>query len=208
MFRKKPLLKFDVNTLYDGHHRITYRGVKAIKCPFDYVIYQMLIFDLKPDLIIEIGTNKGGTALYFADLLDIVGKGMVHTIDILKDYSDESLKKHPRIKLFEEGYQGYDPELAKGYQTVMIIEDGSHTYEDTLGAIQKFSSYVTLNSYLIVEDGIISELKMDKKFNGGPLRAIDEFLGKHDEYVIDRSWTDLFGKNATFNVNGYLKKIK
>ena len=90
----------------------------------------------------------------------------------------------------------------------MIIEDGSHTYEDTLGAIQKFSPYVTLNSYLIVEDGIISELKMDKKFNGGPLRAIDEFLGKHDEYVIDKSWTDLFGKNATFNVNGYLKKIK
>ncbi len=90
----------------------------------------------------------------------------------------------------------------------MIIEDGSHTYEDTLGAMNKFGSNVTLNSYLIVEDGIISELKMGKKFNGGPLRAIDEFLTIHDEFIIDRTLTDMFEKNATFNVNGYLKKVK
>ncbi len=76
MFGKNVPVKFDVNSLYNGHHLITYRGVKAIKCPFDYVIYQMMIFDLKPDLIIEIGTNeRGGTALYFADLLDIIGRG-------------------------------------------------------------------------------------------------------------------------------------
>ncbi len=50
MFGKNVPVKFDVNSLYNGHHLITYRGVKAIKCPFDYVIYQMMIFDLKPDL--------------------------------------------------------------------------------------------------------------------------------------------------------------
>ena len=51
---------FDINTISKGHHNVTYRGIKTIKCPFDYVIYQMMIFDLKPDLIIEVGTNHGG----------------------------------------------------------------------------------------------------------------------------------------------------
>ncbi|HVY73286.1 MAG TPA: CmcI family methyltransferase [Puia sp.] len=208
IFKEKDRVRFDVNTIYQGHHKITYRGIKAIKCPFDYVIYQMLVFELRPDLIIEIGTNKGGAALYLADLLNIVGKGEVHTIDILKNYSDESLKSHSRVKTFEDGYQNYDLRLTEGYQTIMVIEDGSHTYEDTLGAMQKFSPIVTLGSYLIVEDGIISKLKKNKEFNGGPLRAIDEFLQDRDDFIIDRNWTDLFGENATFNVNGYLKRIK
>ncbi|MBL7748296.1 MAG: hypothetical protein JNM19_12745, partial [Chitinophagaceae bacterium] len=65
-----------------GHHRVTYKGVPAIKCPFDYVLYQMLIAELQPDLIIEIGTNKGGSSLYLADLLELNGKGELHTVDL------------------------------------------------------------------------------------------------------------------------------
>lgn len=201
-------VKFDVQSLYEGHHKITYRGIKAIKCPFDYVMYQMLIFELKPDLIIEIGTNKGGTALYFADLLDIFGKGEVHTIDILKDYADPVLNNNPRIKQFTDGYENYDLGLTKNFQRVLVIEDGSHTYEDTIGAVKKFSPIVTKGSYLIVEDGIVTELGMNKRFNGGPLKAINEFLAINKDFEIDRTWCDMFGVNATFNVEGYLKRIK
>ena len=208
MFEKKHRVHFNTETVNKGHHQITYRGIKAIKCPFDYVMYQMLIWDLKPDLILEIGTNKGGTALYFADLLDLIGKGEIHTIDIEKDQSDPILKTHPRIKTFVEGYQGYDLSLAKGFNTILVIEDGSHTYEDTIAAVKKFAPLVSLQSYLIVEDGIIDELKLTKKYNGGPLKAIDEFLAGNDAFIIDQKWCNMFGINATFNVDGFLKRIK
>jgi cephalosporin hydroxylase len=167
----------------------------------------MLIFEIKPDLIIEIGTNKGGTALYFADLMDIIGYGEVHTIDILKDYADPLLNSHSRIKQFTDGYQNYDLDHAKNFKNILVIEDGSHTYEDTIGAILKFSPIVTKGSYLIVEDGIVSELGMNNRFNGGPLKAIKEFMNGNGDFEIDKKWCDMFGINATFNVDGYLKKI-
>src|SRR3989338_1442430 len=79
---KDEQIYFDTNTVYGGHFKVTYRGIRAIRCPFDYVIYQMIIWEIKPDLIIEIGTSNGGGALYMADILDKIGNGIVHTINI------------------------------------------------------------------------------------------------------------------------------
>jgi cephalosporin hydroxylase len=198
-------VKFDVFSVCRGHHLITYRGIKAIRCPFDYVIYQQLICELKPDLVIEIGTNIGGGALYLADLMNIIEHGMVHTIDIKKQYAD-IIAGHPRIRTFSKGWQEYDLSEAKNASSVLVIEDSSHTYENTAAVLEKFAPVVTPGSYLIVEDGIVNELGMKAKYNGGPLRAIREFLNTHREFEIDRHWCDLFGHNATFNVNGYLRR--
>jgi cephalosporin hydroxylase len=200
-------VNFDLFTVDKGHHKVTYRGVKTIKCPFDFVIYQMILFEVKPDLIIEIGTNNGGSALYLADILNIIGKGEIHTIDI-EHKVDPLVLAHPRIKFFGNGYEGYDMEAAKNYETVLVIEDASHMYKDTLNSLHKFHNVVTKGSYFIVEDGIVDALGMKRKFEGGPLRAIREFMAQNNDFVIDRKWCDLFGKNATFNVDGYLKKVK
>ncbi len=200
-------VKFDTKTLEKGHHKITYKGVRTIKCPFDYVIYQMLILDLKPDLIVEIGAGIGGASLYMADLLEINSKGIIHSIDIV-DSRDEIVKKNKRIKFFLGGYQNYDLKNLEGFNNILIIEDGSHTYEDVKAALDKFHKYVSKDSYFIVEDGILDKLGWKKKFNGGPNKAIKEFLIKNDAYIIDRKFCDFFGINATFNTNGYLKKIK
>ena len=198
---------FDTYTLERGHHKLLYKDVPIIKCPFDYVIYQMILWEVKPDLIIEIGTNRGGSALYFADLLDIIGHGEIHTIDI-EDMACAEVKKHPRIKFFKEGYQHYDLKNAEGFEKIIVIEDGSHTYGDVIETISKFSSVVSKDSYLIVEDGIIDKLGWKRKYNGGPNKAIKEFILGNKNYIIDRKWCDLFGINATFNTNGFLKKIK
>ena len=198
---------FDTYTLERGHHKLLYKDVPIIKCPFDYVIYQMILWEVKPDLIIEIGTNWGGSALYFADLLDIIGHGEIHTIDI-EDMACAEVKKHPRIKFFKEGYQHYDLKNAEGFEKIIVIEDGSHTYGDVIETISKFSSVVNKDSYLIVEDGIIDKLGWKRKYNGGPNKAIKEFILSNKNYIIDRKWCDLFGINATFNTNGFLKKIK
>jgi len=205
IFHRKKDQSFSLKGIFEGHQLVTYRGVKTIKCPFDYVIYQMLLWEMQPDLVIEIGTNRGGTALYMADLLDRTGHGMVHTIDI-SDQADRLVKDHPRIKLFFEGFQGYDPLNAQGFETVVVIEDGSHLYEDTLAILEKFSPLVTPGSYMVVEDGIIKQLGLANEYQGGPTRAIHQFLEQHPEFKIDRKWCDMFGVNATFNVDGYLKK--
>lgn len=204
---KDEEVKISVQSIYEGHHLVTYKGIKAIRCPFDYVIYQMIINEVKPDLVIEIGTNIGGGALYIADLLDNNGKGILHTIDII-DQVDQRVKEHKRINFFTEGWENYNLELTKGFEKVLIIEDASHLYKDSLGILNKFHGIVSKDSYFIIEDGIINELGLEKEYEGGPLKAIREFLPNHKEYIVDRKWSDMFGKNATFNVNGYLKKIK
>lgn len=200
-------VQFDIKSICDGHHNVSYRGVRYIRCPFDYTIYQMIINEVKPDLIIEVGTNAGGGALYMADIMNNFGCGEIHTIDIVDMVDSELIKNHPRIKRFLGGYQSYDLKQAEGFETILVIDDGSHIYEDVLSSLNKFKDIPSLNSYFIIEDGIIDELGY-LDYNGGPLRAISEFLGSNSDYVIDRKWCDLFGKNATFNVNGYLKKIK
>ncbi len=208
-------MAISLQTLFKAQFAVTYRGVAALRCPFDYVIYQMIVAEVKPDLIIEIGTNEGGGAYYLADLQTLLGGAAVHTIDILNAVNPIVLR-HPKIKFFGSGWQGYDLEKeTAGFRNILVIDDGSHTYEDTLSCLKKFTPKVALNSYFIVEDGIVSDLR-DKQlltaeqfsqYNGGPLRAIKEYLETDNSLIIDKKWSNLFGKNATFNVDGYLKKV-
>ena len=114
-------IDFNLKTIEAGHHNMLYRGVKCLKCPFDYVTYQMIINEVKPDLIIEIGTYIGGNALYIADLLDINKKGEIHTIDIEEYVDSELVINHPRIKKFLGGFQNYDINLTKNFNTILIM---------------------------------------------------------------------------------------
>lgn len=199
-------INFNLQTICDGHHKVTYRGVKAIRCPFDYVLYQMIISKVKPDLIIEIGTNAGGGSLYLSDLQQLNGYGVVHTIDIVDMVTNELVLNNKNIKRFLGGYESYDLSNVSDFKNILVIDDGSHTYQDVKNSLLKFNHLVSKNSYFIVEDGVLNELGY-KDYGGGPLKAIDEFLKENSDYVIDREICDFFGKNATFNINGFLKKI-
>lgn len=210
IYQKKPTQIFNASlkSIEKGHLNTTYRGVEMYKCPFDFVIYQMIINQIKPDLIIEIGTFKGGGALYFADLLDIIGKGIVHTINILEDVSDPQVIGHPRIKRFIDGFQNYDLNLTSGFEKILVVDDGSHQSKDVLEAFKKFNSVVTSGSYYIIEDGVLSDLGYNPAYDGGPLFVMDYILNETQDFEIDRKWCDFYGENATFNPNGYLKKIR
>lgn len=196
---------FNLNSICDGHHKVKYRGVKSIRCPFDYVLIQMVISKVKPDLVIEVGTNEGGGSLYISDLLKLNGGGMVHTIDIIDMINNPLVIDNKDIKRFLGGYENYDLKNAEGYKNILVIDDGAHKYQDVLNSLLKFNELVSVGSYFIVEDGILNDLGYDG-YEGGPLKAIEEFLKTNNSYVIDRDLCDLFGKNATFNVNGYLQK--
>lgn len=202
MFKTGKKTKFALKDIDEGHHKVTYKGVPAIRCPFDYVIYQIIVFDVKPDLIIEIGTNAGGSSLYLADLLELNKKGELHTIDLPGNMEHHLLHSHSKIKVFEN----YDTTELSRFKTILVIEDGSHFYEDSLAALKKLSPFVSPGSNYIVEDGIIDNLGRKKEYNGGPVRAIEEFLTINGEFSIERKWCDFFGINSTFNPKGYLKR--
>jgi len=209
-FNLKSNTKFNIETLYHSQFNVTYRGIPAWRCPFDYVNYQMILNEVKPDLVIEIGTNYGGGAYYIADLLSLMGNGVVHTIDIESKIYPEVLEAK-NILFFDKGWADYDLSLAKGYNKILVIDDASHTYEDVKGVLNKFWPVVTPESYFIVEDGVIDDLvKMEilpvSKHNGGPVKAIDEFMLHNNNFVVDRKWLDFYGTNATFNYKGYLKR--
>lgn len=205
LFKKN--ISYRLTDIEAGHFKVTYKGIPAVKCPFDYVLYQMIIWEVKPDIILEIGTYKGGSTLYLADLLEMNNKGIIHTVDLPVNEIDSSVLLHDRIKVFKNGWEDYDTSLLKGYESVMVIEDGSHLYKDSLAALNKFSPFVTKGSYYIAEDGIVNELGKENEFGGGPQKAVAEFLETNKQFIIDRKWCDFFGPNATFNVNGYLKRV-
>jgi FkbM family methyltransferase len=203
--------KSDINLfdVYNGHFKVQYKGVPYLKCPMDYVLYQMLIMDIKPDLIIEIGTLNGGGALYYADLLYLLGKGQVHTINLYNEVYDQKVLDHGQIKFFYGGFDAYDIEQnTKGFDKILVIDDAAHTYEDVLKALNKFHKVVSKESYFIVEDGVVSFTGVADNYGGGPRKAIDEFLQTNNDFIVDRSLCDFFGTNATFNPDGYLKRIK
>jgi cephalosporin hydroxylase len=176
------------------------------KCVFDIVLYQMLVSSLKPDLVIEIGTHKGGSALYIADLLNNIGNGIVHTIDITDSELSVEITTHPRIRTFSEGWQAYRIDETEAYRKILVIDDGSHLYEDVLGAFERFHPVVSQGSYYIIEDGVLNYLGYKTRFRGGPLRAIREIVARFPAFSVDASLEHFFGRNCTFNPMGYLKR--
>jgi cephalosporin hydroxylase len=184
-----------------------YFGVKILKSPFDFWIYQELIFEIQPDVIIEIGNFAGGHALALAHILDNIGNGRVIGLDINHEYVPSIVKQHPKITLITgdacENFQKVK-DLIKENNKVLIIEDSSHTYENTLNVLRTFSPLVTKESWFIVEDSICHH-GLDIGPYPGPYEAIEEFIKETDEFEIDRSKEKFI---ITWNPKGYLRRIK
>lgn len=187
-----------------------YRGIDCLKCPFDLAIYQRLLWDQKPRTILELGTWRGGSALWFADIASICGLDChIYSFDIAggPDWTD------PRIT-FRQGDVLQVEQVAPSAwvaglpRPLLVIEDAGHDFEMTYSVLRHFGPLLHPGEYLIVEDGITREMGSDFQYAGGPRRAIQEFLKSTDQYVIDRSLCDYYGRNVTWNANGYLLRTK
>lgn len=185
--------------------KTTYFGVPAIKGPIDYWVYQEIIFESKPDVIIEIGNRYGGSTLALAHLCDLLKNGMVIGLDISHQNIHESVLNHPRITLIEgdaclsfEKVRKLVPENAK----ILIIEDSAHTYENTLNVLNTYSPLIKKGEYFIVEDGICHH-GLDVGPNPGPYEAIETFIGENPAFEIDRSKEAFL---ITWNPKGYIRR--
>lgn len=186
--------------------RTTYFGIPALKNPLDFWIYQELISSVQPDVIVEIGNFRGGSLLALAHLCDARGKGRVIGVDVDQKEIAGAVRAHPRISFIEGDAveKVSDVRQATGKSdSVMVIEDSSHTYENTLAVMRAYSDVVSPGSYLIVEDGNCHH-GLDLGPSPGPYEAITEFMRDNSQFVIDRECESFF---LTWNPRGYLRKV-
>lgn len=192
-----------------GNHRwqkTTWLGVSSLKLPTDMWIYQEILHEIKPDLIIETGTMHGGSALFLATLCDINKKGLVISIDINKK---DSFPQHERIKFLtgssiDDNIINQLKEHVDNSKRVIVILDSDHSKNHVLKELEIYSKFVSKNSYLIVEDTAINGHPILPDFGEGPWEAVEEFLKTHSNFVIDKNKEKFL---LTWNPNGYLKKI-
>ena len=182
-------------------------GIPITKCPLDLWIYQEIIFEVKPDIIVECGTENGGGALFLASMCDLVNNGKVLTIDI-KD--KEGRPEHGRITYLLGSSTSKEivekvRSLVGKDDRIMVILDSDHSKQHVLNELRIYSKFVTKGSYLIVEDTNINGHPVYTDFGPGPMEAVTEFLEENKDFVTDKSKEKLY---LTFNPNGYLKKIK
>jgi cephalosporin hydroxylase len=200
------------HTLYYGTGKrtwmqTTWLGTPLLKCPLDLWIYQEMIYELKPDVIIETGTHKGGSAMFMAYLLDSIGKGKIVTIDI----APLEMPKHPRVD-YIIGSSTADETISKVKgmikegDKVLIILDSDHRRDHVLEELRKYNALATKGSYIIVEDSNVGGHPVYKRYGPGPYEAIEAFLSESagKNFSIDKSREKFY---LTFNPNGYLKKI-
>jgi cephalosporin hydroxylase len=183
-----------------------YFGVQTLKNPFDFWVYQEILFEVRPDVIIEIGNFHGGSALALAHLCDALGNGRVIAIDIDHSNVPKIVRRHPRVRLIDgDATQMIDAvrQQIEPDDRVLVIEDSSHTYDNTLNVLRAYAPLVSHGSYLIVEDGICHH-GLDVGPNPGPYEAIETFIQETNAFEIDRARE---GFVVTWNPKGFLRRV-
>jgi len=186
---------------------LSWLGVPIQKCPFDTWVMQELLWELRPDVIVETGTYKGGSAYYYATLLDAIGHGRILTIDIERY---PNLPQHPRITYLAGSSTSSEivariRQSIRSGERVMVFLDSDHRAAHVAEEIRLYAPLVTPGSYLIVEDTQFNGHPVLPKFGPGPWEAVDGFLGSNRDFEPDRS-REKFG--MTFNPRGYLKRVR
>ncbi len=183
-------------------------GTPILQNVLDLWTIQETITELRPSLLIECGTNRGGSSLFYAHLFDLMNHGEVITIDI-KNLHDIS---HPRVTYLignstsDEIVAEVQKRVAACSGPVMVILDSDHSREHVLRELECFTPLVTAGSYCLVQDGIVDTLSLLKSFRPGPLPAIREFVKSHKEFEIDRERSERF--LITSHPEGWLRRIQ
>lgn len=196
--------------LYYGHSGRTWRntywlGVPLQKCPLDLWMYQELLTEIRPELVVETGTFAGGSALYLGSCMDLVGRGRVITIDVVeRDHRPE----HARVSYLAGS--STDPDIVERVRQasassapVMVILDSDHSYDHVLAELRLYAPLVTPGSYLVVEDTNIGR-PVEPALVPGPYEAVEEFLRGAPGFVRDPEREKFF---LTFNPGGYLRRL-
>jgi cephalosporin hydroxylase len=197
---QKELHKLFYNHIHIQRQHPTWKGVTILKMPSDIQLYHEVVWENKPDLIIEIGTKWGGLSLYLQDQLDMIGNGgKVVTVDVkdIVENKDSRITYILRNSIAEETRKELF-EMAQGKKVMMIL-DGNHNRNQVKWELHYYKDIVTQGQYMVVEDCYRADGNLY-----GPGEAKDWFLKRTKKYTqtnIDDKY--LVG----FNRNGWLKRV-
>jgi len=191
-------------------------GIPCFKFPFDAWNLQEIIYDIQPDVIIETGTAYGGSAVFMASLLEMVGNGMVVTIDTNDKYITNIDNDIARILWSKRVYSiigdSVSEEVLNEVGTFilpdticMVMLDSWHRKDHVLKELHAYSKFVSIDSYIIVEDTHVNGNPVPWKWGAGPMEAVEEFLINNSVFQSDRSREKFM---ISCNPLGFLKRIK
>lgn len=187
----------------------TWMGVTVVKHPIDLFVYQQIVFETQPDLIIETGTYAGGSALYLANVCELVDHGRVLSVDLK---TDRPLPDHPRVE-YLLGMSSTDPvvvsHVAKraAKKRCMVILDSAHNKRHVLDELNAYHGFVAKGCYLIVEDSNVDGYFLGAgDINGeGPAEAIREWQPTNKGFDVDRGREQM---GFSQNPGGFLRRVR
>ena len=206
---------------YRYSYNFTWMGRPIIQFPQDMVAMQEIIWAVKPDLIIETGVARGGSVLYYASLLELIGgDGKVLGIDVdIRAHNRAAIESHPmfhRLELYEgssidSATVEHAAAQAEQAGTVLVALDSNHTHDHVLRELELYSPFVTKGSYLVVFDTVIEEMPADfypdRPWGRGDnaKTAVDAFLADNEAFEVDRVMDDKL--QITVARSGYLRRV-
>jgi len=203
-------------------YNFTWMGRPIIQHPHDTMGLQELIWQIKPDLIIETGIAHGGSVIFSASMLELVGgDGIVIAVDIdIRKHNRVEIENHPmfkRIRLVEGSSIAPETldqvkQLAAGRKNVMVFLDSHHTHDHVLKELELYAPMVSTDSYIVVFDTWVEDVPENyypnKPWDKGdnPKTAVWEFLKTNQDFEIDKSIEHKLA--ITLAPDGWLKKIR
>lgn len=181
-------------------------GIRVLKIPFDLWVYQEIIYEKKPDIIIETGTGAGGSTLFLANICEIIGKGKIISVDVTR----QNVPHHKRItyllgsSISPEIITKIKLSIKKG-DKVMAIMDSDHSKDYVVKELRIYSNLVTKGQYMIMEDTNVNGHPVFSDHGPGPMEGVVEFLKKEKRFKADISREKFY---ISQNPNGYLLKIR
>lgn len=215
----KTFMKNTIRTKYS--YNFSWMGRPIIQYPQDIIAMQEIIWNVRPDLIIETGIAHGGSLIFYASMLELLGKGKVLGIDIdIREHNRREIEKHPMFKRItiiegssvEKNVIEKVHKYAQGKKRVLVCLDSLHTHDHVLRELEAYSPLVTRESYCVVFDTIVEDLpdeySSDRPWGKGnnPKTAVWKFLEGNDRFVIDKEIENKL--LITVCPEGYLKCVQ
>lgn len=202
-------------------YRFSWMGRPIIQYPQDIVAMQELIWRVQPDLIVETGIAHGGSLVFYASMLQLIGgSGRVLGIDIdIREHNRAAIEAHPMFSRIEmvEG-SSIDPaivarvhERARGQKRVLVVLDSNHTHDHVLAELRAYAPLVTRDSYCVVFDTVVEDMPdeffPDRPWRRGnsPKSAVHAYLKESDRFEIDRSIDERIV--VTVSPDGFLRCV-
>lgn len=200
----------------------TWLGVPILQWPTDLLVLQEILFRARPRVVVETGTNEGGSAIFFASMLSLIhgpdAEFSVVSVDVsLPREVRETLESHPhggsRIRTIEGDSKS--PEIvarvreAVGHEAeALVFLDSDHGRDHVLGELRAYAPLVPPGGWLLVFDTICRELAdlpgaPDSWAHDNPADAVEQFLAESDDFVRDPAPEKL---RVTFAPGGFLRR--